>query len=149
MLKKYNEKKKFMEKNVKVGVGVLVRDKEGKVVLIKRTGSHGEGTWAPPGGHIDFGETAVEAGRREVEEETGIGTGDLKVLGFTEDFFEKEGKHYLTVWLEGSWLSGKLKKSDREFTEIGLFVMNNLPQPLFLTFKNFIEGKLFPRADRT
>ncbi len=136
---------KFMEKKVKVGVGVLVRDKKGKVILIKRTGSHGEGTWAPPGGHIDFGETAVEAGRREVEEETGIITGDPKVLGFTEDFFEKEGKHYITVWLQSDWLSGELKKSDREFTEIGLFGMEDLPNPLFLTFKNFIDGKLLPR----
>ena len=136
---------KFMEKKVKVGVGVLVRDKKGKVILIKRTGSHGEGTWAPPGGHIDFGETAVEAGRREVDEETGIITGDPKVLGFTEDFFEKEGKHYITVWLQSDWLSGELKKSDREFTEIGLFGMEDLPNPLFLTFKNFIDGKLLPR----
>ncbi len=124
---------------------MLVRDKKGKVILIKRTGSHGEGTWAPPGGHIDFGETAVEAGRREVEEETGIITGDPKVLGFTEDFFEKEGKHYITVWLQSDWLSGELKKSDREFTEIGLFGMEDLPNPLFLTFKNFIDGKLLPR----
>jgi len=127
---------------------VLVCDKDGKVVLIKRTGSHGEGTWAPPGGHIDFGETAVEAGRREVKEEAGIEVGNLKVLGFTEDFFEKEGKHYITIWLQGLWLSGKLKESDREFTEIELFGMEDLPKPLFLTFKNFIEGKLRPRADR-
>ena len=137
-----------MEKNVKVGVGVLVRDKEGKVVLIKRTGSHGEGTWAPPGGHVDFGESVIETGRREVREEAGIEAGDLKVLGFTEDFFESEDRHYITIWLQGSWLSGKLKESDREFTEIGLFGMEDLPKPLFLTFKNFIEGKLQPRSDR-
>lgn len=127
---------------------MLVCDKDGKVVLIKRTGSHGEGTWAPPGGHIDFGETAVEAGRREVKEEIGIDASDLKVLGFTEDFFKSEGKHYITIWLQGSWLSGKLKEGDREFTEIGLFGLEDLPKPLFLTFKNFIEGKLQPRADR-
>lgn len=137
-----------MEKHVKVGVGVLVRDKDGKVVLIKRTGSHGEGTWAPPGGHVDFGETVIEAGRREAKEEIGIDADDLKVLGFTEDFFEKEHKHYITVWLEGRWISGKLKESDREFTEIGLFDMDDLPKPLFLTFKNFIDGKLLPRANR-
>jgi 8-oxo-dGTP diphosphatase len=137
-----------MEKNVKVGVGVLVRDNEGKVILIKRTGSHGEGTWAPPGGHVDFGESVIETGRREVREEAGIEAGDLKVLGFTEDFFESEDRHYITIWLQGLWLSGKLKESDREFTEIGLFGMEDLPKPLFLTFKNFIEGKLQPRSDR-
>jgi 8-oxo-dGTP diphosphatase len=110
-----------MEKQVKVGVGVLVFDLTGKAVLMKRTGSHGEGAWAPPGGHVDFGETVIEAGRREIKEEAGIVAGNLKVLGFTEDVFEKEGKHYITVWLKGDWLSGELKKSDREFSEIGLF----------------------------
>ena len=39
-----------MEKQVRLGVGVLVFDLAGKAVLMKRTGSHGEGTWAPPGG---------------------------------------------------------------------------------------------------
>ena len=133
-----------MEKQVRVGIGVLVFDLAGKAVLIKRIGSHGEGTWAPPGGHLDFCETVVEAGKREVKEEIGIVAGNIKILGFTEDFFEKEGKHYITVWLKGDWLSGELKKSDREFSEIGLFDLKKLPAPLFTTFKNFVDGKLLP-----
>lgn len=133
-----------MEKQVRVGVGILVFDLAGKAVLIKRTGAHGEGTWAPPGGHVDFGETVIEAGRREVKEEIGIEIGNLEVLGFTEDFFKKEGKHYITAWLKGDWLSGELKKSDREFSEIGLFDLKKLPEPLFTTFKNFVDGKLLP-----
>ena len=79
-----------------------------------------------------------------MKEEAGINAGNLKVLGFTEDVFEKEGKHYITVWLKGDWLSGKLKKSGREFSEIGLYNLNNLPGPLFVSFKNFMAGKLLP-----
>ncbi len=61
-----------MEKPIaKVGVGVLI-NKDGKILLIKRRGSHGEGTWAPPGGHIDFGERVIDCAEREVKEETGL-----------------------------------------------------------------------------
>ncbi len=43
-------------KRPKVGLGVLIF-KDGKVLLGKRKGAHGEGTWCPPGGHLEFGET--------------------------------------------------------------------------------------------
>jgi len=52
-------------------VGVLIRDKD-KVLLIKRGTEPGEGLWSIPGGMIELGETAREAGKREVEEETGL-----------------------------------------------------------------------------
>ena len=39
-----------------VGVAVLVRRGE-QVLLTHRKGSHGAGTWAPPGGHLDMGES--------------------------------------------------------------------------------------------
>lgn len=53
-------------KRLWVGVGVAVIVKRGgKILLIKRQGSHGAGTWAPPGGHIDFGESVEETARRE------------------------------------------------------------------------------------
>jgi len=135
-----------MENNsVRVGVGVLVYNKEGKFALIERKGSHGQGTWAPPGGHIDFGETAIETARREVKEEIGVNIDNLEVLGFTEDFFEKEQKHYITIFIKADWMAGELKASDKEWTEIGFFDMNNLPNPLFISFKNFAEGGLLPK----
>ncbi len=37
----------------KVGVGVMIL-KDGKVLLAKRKGSHGNGEFAFPGGHMDF-----------------------------------------------------------------------------------------------
>ena len=52
------------EKQAKVGVAVLIRRGD-QIVLIRRQGSHGAGTWAPPGGHIDFGETPEQCGIRE------------------------------------------------------------------------------------
>ncbi len=129
---------------VGVGTGVLV-NKDNKILLIKRQGSHGESTWAPPGGHIDFGETIIECAKREVEEEVALEIKNLKVLGFTQDLFKKEKKHYITIWMASDWKSGKIKRSGREFSEAGWFSWKNLPKPLFIPLKNFVEGNIFPK----
>ena len=135
-----------MDKTVKIGVGVLVYDKAGKFLLMKRTGSHGEGTWAPPGGHIDFGEVAADTAKREVKEETGIEINNIEVMGFTEDLFEAEDKHYVTIFLRADRAGGELKKTDREWTEIGFFDMTDVSSmDLFASFKNFVEGNLLPK----
>ena len=53
------------------GVGVLVV-RDGKVLMGRRVSSHGRGTWAPPGGKAEPGETDEETARRELVEETGL-----------------------------------------------------------------------------
>lgn len=50
-------------------VFALVRDGAGRVLLVRRADS---GNWEPPGGRVDPGETAVDAVRREVLEESGV-----------------------------------------------------------------------------
>jgi 8-oxo-dGTP diphosphatase len=131
-------------RSVKVGVGVLVW-KEGKIALVKRTGASGAGTWSPPGGHLEYGEFALEAARRETREEIGVEIENLKTLGFTEDISTEYNTHYITIWVQCNWASGELKPTDVEFTESGYFNMETLPNPLFLSFKNLIEGKLLPK----
>lgn len=132
------------EKRVKVGVGVLVFDKEGKILLMKRTNEHGKGTWAPPGGHVEFGETALAAAKREVKEEVGIVIKNAIVIGITEDIILAVEKHYVTVFVQAEWSKGLPKTSDREFSDIGFFDINELPKPLFISFSNLMKGKLLP-----
>ena len=55
----------------KVGVGVAVFQ-EGRILLGKRKGAHGDGEWGFPGGHLELGETVEECARRELFEETGM-----------------------------------------------------------------------------
>lgn len=44
----------------------------GEVLLVERGKGAAAGLWSLPGGHIEPGETAFRAARREVSEETGI-----------------------------------------------------------------------------
>lgn len=60
---------------VAVGVSVVV-ERDGRRLMVRRGGSEwyadGRGTWAHPGGWLDFGETPAQTAVREVVEETGV-----------------------------------------------------------------------------
>ena len=45
-----------MAETPQVGTAMILT-KGDKVLLMKRKGPHGTGTWSTPGGHLDFGET--------------------------------------------------------------------------------------------
>ncbi|MDO8647954.1 MAG: NUDIX hydrolase [Candidatus Diapherotrites archaeon] len=124
------------EKRPKVGVGVLIRN-NGKILFGKRKGAHGEGTWAPPGGHLEFGESIEDCALREVVEEAGIKIKPVESKSFTNDFFEKEQKHYITLFMVCDFVSGTPKLLEPEKCEKWeWFSWNELPKPLFLTIQN-------------
>ena len=56
-----------------------MRDTEGRVLLVRRAHEPSLGLWSIPGGRVEPGESAREAARREVREETGLDVevGDL------------------------------------------------------------------------
>lgn len=51
-------------------LAVVIRD--GHVLLVKRKNEPDAGLWGFPGGHVDLGETALDAAARELQEETGV-----------------------------------------------------------------------------
>lgn len=52
--------------------GAVVRDAEGRVLLVLRANEPSRGVWSVPGGRIEAGESARDAAAREVREETGL-----------------------------------------------------------------------------
>jgi 8-oxo-dGTP diphosphatase len=55
-----------------VGVGAVVLNSDGRVLLVKRGTEPMLGHWSLPGGLLELGETLVEGVKREVFEETGL-----------------------------------------------------------------------------
>jgi 8-oxo-dGTP diphosphatase len=130
------------EKRPKVGLGVIVI-KGNKVLLGKRKNAHGEGSWSFPGGHLEFGESLKDCAVREVEEEAGIKIKNIRSGPFTNDIFEKEDKHYTTLFMLSNYDSGKVRIMEPEKCEAWeWFEWDKLPPKSFFTHTKSIKTKI-------
>jgi 8-oxo-dGTP pyrophosphatase MutT (NUDIX family) len=71
--------------------GVVVRGEEVVVIVPRRRASNGARVLALPKGHIDPGETPLQAAEREVREETGIVAEPVRELGESRYWYRREG----------------------------------------------------------
>jgi 8-oxo-dGTP diphosphatase len=55
-----------------VGVGGVVVDNLGRVLLVQRKNEPAQGHWTLPGGLLELGELLIEGVKREILEETGL-----------------------------------------------------------------------------
>jgi len=133
-----------MDQKPQVGAAMIV-NRAGKVLLMKRKGPHGKGTWSTPGGHLDFGESLEACAARETKEEVGLEVTDVQFRAVTNDVFETTNRHYITVWMEGKLASGEptIASAD-EVEEIGWYPWDALPQPLFLPLANLVKENSYP-----
>lgn len=130
-----------MEDVPRIGVGVMI-SKDGKILLGKRKNSHGAGEWSFPGGHLEFNESVFNCAIREVDEEVGLKIKNLRKGPYTEDIFEAEGKHYLTMFVMGDYDSGEVLLKEPEKCDGWVwFLPSDLPEPLFLPIRNLIKSE--------
>jgi 8-oxo-dGTP diphosphatase len=135
----------------RVGVGVIVT-RRGLVLLGQRQGAHGAGTWALPGGHLEFGETVEECARREVAEETGLELQGITLGPYTSTLFPAEGEHYITLFALGSSEVGEaVVREPAKCIRWEWFPWSALPSPLFeplrsLQLSGFVPDRRLGRA---
>ncbi|PCK32848.1 nucleotide triphosphate diphosphatase NUDT15 [Pseudoalteromonas piscicida] len=128
-----------MEQVVRVGVGVVIMH-QNKILLGERIGAHGAHTWATPGGHLEYGEEIEACAIREVREETGLHVVNVEKLGFTNDYFADEQKHYVTLFVMPTCDNHDAQvKEPNKCKQWQWFSQDELPQPLFLPLVNFLE----------
>lgn len=98
-----------------IGIGV-VAFREGRVLLVRRGKPPRLGAWSLPGGAQHLGETAQEAARRELREETGIEVGPLHLAdvidAVTRDESGRVRFHYTIVDFCGEWVGGEAHPAD-------------------------------------
>ena len=115
----------------KVGVGVIVL-RDGLVLLGKRRGSHGAGTWSAPGGALEYGEDLVDCAVRELREETGLTASSLELGPYTNDVFPEVGKHYVTIFVVARGIHGSPANLEPDKCEgWAWFKWGEWPSPLF------------------
>lgn len=87
-----------------VGVVCLRGD---SVLLVRRGRPPLEGEWSLPGGRIEPGERAMEAGLRELREETGVEAEITGLVEVVDGIFPEARRHYVLIDYAARWLSGE------------------------------------------
>ncbi|KJV81030.1 nudix hydrolase 1 [Rickettsia hoogstraalii str. RCCE3] len=134
-----------MTNHPRIGIGILIFNNRNEILLGKRISSHGESSYAPAGGHLEFGETFEECAIREVLEETNLIIENPQFIAVTNDIFEKEQKHYVSIFLKAHCLNEhELQNLEPHKVESWQwFALDNLPSNLFLPLKRLIEKKCY------
>jgi 8-oxo-dGTP diphosphatase len=131
------------ERRTRVGVGVLIV-RGGAVLLGVRRGSHGAGSWAPPGGHLEFGESVEACARREAAEETGLALGAVAPGPYTVDPFPEEGKHYVTLFAVADADGEPRAMEPEKCAEWRWHDWRALPSPLFAPLASLVARGFVP-----
>jgi 8-oxo-dGTP diphosphatase len=128
-----------MKKRPLVGVAVIVI-KDNRVLLGQRKNAHGEGTWAFPGGHLEFNESIEDCAIREVFEETGMRIKNCRLGPYTNDIFANENKHYVTLFVIAEHDSGTpALKEPQKCQKWDWFAWPPDVQPHFLPIQNLLK----------
>ncbi len=132
---------------VHVGVGVMIFNNEGKILIGKRKGKQG-GLYSIPGGEVELGHTFEETAIREIKEETNLDIINPKVIGITNNLetYKNDDYHCVSVHLVAESYSGELKNMEPHRCEgWDWYDMSDLPTPHFEPSQKGIENYLKER----
>jgi len=121
----------------------LVIEKDGKFLLGRRLNRPERGFWCAPGGHIEEGETPLEAAKREAAEE--IGEVELEPKPLFDFVHDVSIGHRHHAYVFRGKPCGKLKASS-DIGEIGWFTLAEVAKLDVTHYTNMIFNRLFPDA---
>ncbi len=113
---------KFPIKEVKKGAGAIIRDEEGKLLMIR---NKKDGLWRIPGGHVEEGESYHDTAARELLEETGISCKLEPAYNFYHTY---RGAFYYAERFSGTVPVGqKVILEEEKYSEYAFFALDALP----------------------
>lgn len=113
---------------LQVGVKILLKNSEGKFLLLKRSAEKYpdvENPWDIPGGRIETGSTLLENLARELKEETGLELPKEITLIAAQDIL-KEARHVVRLTYLGNNDPDPILSD--EHSEFGWFTLDELKQ---------------------
>lgn len=123
--------------------GVVVRDGEVLVIVPSRRAADGSLVLGLPKGHIDEGETALEAARREIREETGVVAEPVDELGDVRYWYMREGRRVrkAVAFFLFRYLSGDTDDHDDEVLEARWMAIEEAQKALTYAGEREIVGR--------
>jgi 8-oxo-dGTP diphosphatase len=139
---------KRLIRRVGCGVGIVILNARGQVLMGQRAGSHGAGTWSIPGGWMEWGETFLAAAQREVREETSLDVRRVTVIGAANAVFADEDVHSVSILLLARAWSGTPANCEphKLAGEWRWCDVDRLPTPLFRPLVDIELGSLIADA---
>jgi len=122
-----------------VGVAVVGRDETGKLLLIRRGDT---GTWALPGGTVEWGETLRSTMARELAEEAGVDEVTFeRVVGVFSRPDRDPRFHAITVVVAARvGAIVRPPKNTLEIREARVFEASEVPTELAMTMTDFLHA---------
>lgn len=122
-----------MEQQIKIGCeAYIVRNNT--LLMGKRGNVYGSGTWALPGGHLEFMERANECIVRELKEEMNltINPSEITLLALCDDLQPANNVHYLHITFRVDIGSHEPELSEPDAcAEWRWFPLDALPEEIF------------------
>jgi 8-oxo-dGTP diphosphatase len=125
----------------KVGVGVLLVDESGRLLLTLRRRPPEAGCWSIVGGKLDYLETLEQCAVREALEEVGAAISIDSLLCVTDHLVPAEGQHWVSPAFLARVSSLDTRNCEPDKTqEVRWFRIDALPPNLTITARNAIQA---------
>jgi len=125
-------------RNPGVGAAVLVRDDDGRVLLVRRSArSTKAGLWCIPCGYVDYGEDVAAAAAREMLEETGLLV-EIDGPVYVRSNFHDPARLTVGVWFSAAVVGGTLAAGD-DADDAAWFHLDELPELAFPTDRELLD----------
>lgn len=129
-----------------IGVGVLVV-RDGCLLLGRRRGSHGAATWAPPGGHLEAGESVGACAQRELREETAMHAVAWHEGPFALSEFPERDRRYVTLFVIVTDAHGDAHNCEPDKCDGWEWHhFDRLPEPLFAPLASIVARGWTPEV---
>lgn len=124
-----------------VGVAAAATTKDGRWLLIRRADT---GTWALPGGTLEWGEPLRTGLRRELDEEAGVTEVSFGPVVGVYSAPERDVRFHAVTVVVRCTVAPPVKppKNPLEIREVGLFTEAELPRPLAMGMDDMLGAAL-------
>lgn len=152
LLDEYENQKKVFDEQIKMlykrpliaADGIVMIG--GEIVLVKRAREPYKGKFALPGGIVEYGEKSEDCVVREVEEETGLRTRVLDLVGVYSDPSRDPRGHCISAVYHLALAGGSLQSGD-DAEEVRTFPIRDLP-PLAFDHDEIVRDFLLSIGNR-
>jgi 8-oxo-dGTP diphosphatase len=130
---------KFLSPQRSVLTVAIIVKRNRRVLMLKRAKGTWPGFWCLPGGKVEWGESFLEAGKRELEEEVGLHATNFLELATTSYVFGNS--HWLSVVLYATDALGNAlnKEGPETHSDMDWFQQAKPPKIMIPSLMDFID----------